>query len=341
MKVRYFAIALAVVAFCAVHARAMADCDAAATASTVLFVTDREPLADNALFSGQRGKTPDRHPIITYGVLGAPVAKASETLCSSKGAFYRAVRRQFAPGQPRAALLYIHGYYTSFATAAQDALTLKRALHFPGPVILYSWPSKVTSRFAYMDDESNYQWSLSHFNDLVTDLVTEFPSLPLSFAAHSLGARFATAGMRFIRHSACPKCFGHAIFFAPDVDSDTLFDELTDMQLCNGRPLTTPTAAATVTLYVSNRDTALRDSQQIHGHQRAGQAGSEMILCRDVDTIDVSYYKGHDPAGHSYQTDPPVLRDAAAAFAGISPVSPKRALNRADRPGGQYYELKP
>jgi uncharacterized protein YsxB (DUF464 family) len=51
---------------------------------------------------------------------------------------------------------------------------------------------------------------------------------------------------------------------------------------------------------VSNRDTALQASQKLHGHQRAGQAGSELILCNGVNTIDVSRISGIDKAGHTF-----------------------------------------
>jgi uncharacterized protein YsxB (DUF464 family) len=41
-------------------------------------------------------------------------------------------------------------------------------------------------------------------------------------------------------------------------------------------------------------------SQKLHGHQRAGQAGNELILCNGVNTIDVSRISGIDKAGHTF-----------------------------------------
>jgi esterase/lipase superfamily enzyme len=95
-----------------------------------------------------------------------------------------------------------------------------------------------------------------------------------------------------------------------------------------------------VTLYVSNNDLALRESQRLDGHQRAGQAGSQLLLCGGVDTIDVGYYKSSDKAGHSYQGDARIVDDVREAFAGVSPDASRRKLTKATRPGGTYYELR-
>jgi len=66
-----------------------------------------------------------------------------------------------------------------------------------------------------------------------------------------------------------------------------------------------------------------------------------MIVCNGVDTVDVSYHKSGDKAGHSYQVDPKVMRDASLALSGVPPTSPVRKLVQAKRPDGVYYELRP
>ena len=214
-----------------------ADCDAGAISSSVLFETDRRPLPDDELFSGERGVDSRRHAIVTTGVLSSPVARRTETLCSSREAFLSAIRQRFDAKRGRQVLIYIHGYDNSFDSAAENALTLQAALHFPGPVIVYSWPAKVTSALTYVNDESNAEWSMSHFADLLDLLKTEFPRMPISFAGHSLGSRFVTNGIRLLRFSKCANCFGRAALFAADVDSDTLYGELHSMGACDAPPL--------------------------------------------------------------------------------------------------------
>ncbi len=322
--------------FCA---PARAEC--VAKPGSIFFVTDREPLDDNQLFSGEWGTDANHQPVITTGVISMPVDKANESRCTSKQAFIDAVKSQFVKNRPRQVLVYVHGYYTSFVAAAETALTLQKGLHFPGPLILYSWPSRKTSVLAYGTDEDNAEWSMPHFTSFLGEIGKAFPGMPVSLAGYSLGSRFVTGGIAFFRREGCNNCFGRAVLFAPDVFTADLRSALTSSNLCSGKPLTNPTASAPVLLYVSNNDRALRQSEKFHGNQRAGQAGGDLVLCNGVDTVDVSYLKSGGKSGHGYLVDPRVLRDAAAAFAGVPPTSPHRGLKQASRTGGDYYELLP
>ncbi len=321
--------------------RAPAQAECIATPGSIFFATDREPLDDNQLFSGERGTDANHKPLITTGVISAPVDKAAEARCSTKQALINAIRSQFVPKLPRQVLVYVQGYYTSFVTAIETALALKKGLQFPGPVIVYSWPSRKTSALAYRTDEANAKWSMPHFTNLLGNINKAFPGVPVSLAGYSLGSRFVTDGIAFFRREGCNNCFGRAVLFAPDVFTADLRSALTASNLCSGKPLTNPIASAPVLLYVSNNDRALRQSEKFHRNQRAGQAGGDLILCNGVDTVDVSYLKSGGKSGHGYLVDPRVLQDAAAAFAGVPPTSPRRGLKQVSRTGGVYYELLP
>jgi esterase/lipase superfamily enzyme len=322
--------------FCA---PAQAEC--VSKPGSIFFVTDREPLDDNQLFSGEWGTDANHHPVITTGVISAPVDKANESRCSSKQALIKAIGSQFVKNRPRQVLIYVHGYYTTFVTAVETALALQKGLQFPGPVIVYSWPSRKTSVLAYGTDEDNAEWSMPHFTSFLGNINKAFPGMPVSLAGYSLGSRFVTDGMAFFRRESCSNCFGRAVLFAPDVFTADLRSALAASNLCSGKPLTNPVASAPVLLYVSNNDRALRQSEKFHGNQRAGQAGGDLILCNGVDTVDVSYLKSGGKSGHGYLVDPRVLQDAAAAFAGVPPTSPRRGLKQVSRTGGLYYELLP
>ncbi|HEX3459183.1 MAG TPA: alpha/beta hydrolase [Candidatus Baltobacteraceae bacterium] len=296
---------------------------------------------DDQLFSGEWGTDANHNPIITAGVISGPVVKANESRCSSPQALIKAIKSEFEPKRPRQVLVYIHGYYTSFVTAVETAMALKKGLRFPGPVIVYSWPARKTSALAYKTDEANARWSLPHFITFLGNINKAFPGMPVSLAGYSLGSRFVTEGIAFYRKEGCGNCFGRAVLFAPDVSAGDLRSALTSSNLCSGKPVTNPIASAPVLLYVSNNDKALRQSQKIHKNQRAGQAGGDLILCSGVDTVDVSYLKSGGNAGHGYLLDPRVLQDAAAAFSGVPPTSSQRGFKQASRTGGIYYELLP
>ncbi|MBV8198527.1 MAG: alpha/beta hydrolase [Candidatus Eremiobacteraeota bacterium] len=322
--------------FCA---PARAEC--AARPGSIFFVTDREPLNDNQLFSGEWGTDANNNAIITAGVLSEPVNRANEARCSSQHAFVKALTSQFAPKRPRQVLIYVHGYYTSFVTAVETALALQKGLRFPGPMIVYSWPARKTSVLAYQTDEANVRWSMPHFTTLLGNINKAFPGMPVSFAGYSMGSRFVTQEIAIYHRDGCNNCFGRAVLFAPDVSSGKLRSALTSSGLCSGQPQSNPVASARVLLYVSNNDRALRQSQKIHRNQRAGQAGGDLILCNGVDTVDVSYLKSGGNSGHGYLLDPRVLQDAAAAFAGVPPTSSSRGLKQVSRSGDVYYELLP
>jgi esterase/lipase superfamily enzyme len=323
------------------YLRAPARAECVATPGSIFFVTDRQPLDDNQLFSGEWGTDANHNAIITAGVISAPVNKANESRCSSQQALITAIKSQFDPKRPRQILVYVHGYYTSFVTAVETAMELQKGLRFPGPVIVYSWPSRKTSVLAYKMDEANAKWSMPHFTTFLDNINKAFPGMPVSLAGYSLGSRFVTEGIAFYRREGCNNCFARAILFAPDVSSGDLRSALTSSKLCSGKPLSNPAASAPVLLYVSNDDRALRQSQRVHKNQRAGQAGSDLILCDGVDTVDISYLDSGGNSGHGYVTDPRVLSDAAAALAGVPPTSPTRGLKQVSRSGGIYYELRP
>ena len=342
LQVRVFIASFALLGGLLVTSAAVsADCKPPPKQAHLFFVTDRAALDDDQLFSGERGLTKERDAIVTRGVITQPVNRKAVLRCNSRSEFLASLQSDFDPKRGRQVLIYVHGYYTTFRHAVRDAFAIAETLRFPGPIVVYSWPSKVTSRLSYINDEDNAGWSSVHYRNLLATLLTAYRGMPISFIAHSLGARFVADGMDFIRHGTCPKCVGRAVFFAPDIDGDTLRTGLTAAGRCSGRPPLAPANSAPVTVYVSNKDRALRQSQNLHGHQRAGQAGSEMLLCNGVDTIDVGYYKSSDSFGHSYQVDKPVIDDARAAFDGVSPASPKRKLTRATRESGTYYELRP
>jgi esterase/lipase superfamily enzyme len=316
-------------------APARAEC--VASPGSIFFVTDRQPLDDNQLFSGEWGTDANHNPVITAGVLSEPINKANESRCSSQQAFINAVRSQFDPKRPRQVLVYVHGYYTSFVSAIETAMALQKGLRFPGPMIVFSWPSRKTSVLAYKTDEANARWSTPHFTAFLGNINKAFPGMPVSLAGYSLGSRFVTDGIAFYRREGCNNCFGRAVLFAPDVFTADLRTALTESNLCSGKPLSNPIASAPVLLYVSNNDKALRQSERVHGNQRAGQAGGDLILCNGVDTVDVSYFSN----GHNYLLDPRVLQDTAAAFAGVPPTSHRRGLKQVSRDGAIYYELLP
>jgi esterase/lipase superfamily enzyme len=341
----YQALFALVLFFVAARAGAAAapppDCAKAVSPSSLFFVTDRERATDEQLFTGERAPGGEGVAALTSGVLQAPISAQSLTTCASFSSFLKALAPRFDKKRGRQVLIFVHGYFTPFRDAMETAEKLQAALSFPGPVIAFSWPARRTSQLAYGTDEKNAGWAMAHFRLLLDDLQRTYPGIPISLAVHSLGSRFMTYGIKTLGRRGCTTCFGRGLAFAPDENVDDLREALEDVGTCRGKPPVAPAHAAPLTVYVSNEDRALRASQKFHGgDQRAGQAGSKMLLCAGVDTIDVGYYKSSDKVGHSYLLDPPITFDARLALAGVSPLAPARKLKQVTRPGGVYYELR-
>lgn len=297
-----FALAIGV----GIPREARADCSTRfAYANGVVFVTDREPLADDRIFGGERAPGIDDESLTT-GTLTAPRLRATRG-CTSRISFFKAIQHRFVRGHGRRVLVYVHGYYTSFVRAASDALALKRATHFPGAVVLYSWPATVTAKPAYGVETRNASWSAAHFARFIGDLERHFPHTIVSFVGDGVGARFATAGIGMIRNSACPRCFDRAVLVEPEIAGEAFRRRLEGAHLC-GRESRPTRDAAPVTIYAAM------------GHARA--------TCTNVDTIAVDAATLSHNGGRGRILIPRIARDAREALAGTSPTAPPRRLVR-------------
>ncbi|GAC1303796.1 MAG: hypothetical protein NVSMB19_14080 [Vulcanimicrobiaceae bacterium] len=287
---------------------ARADCSTRfAYGSGIVFVTDREPLADDRIFGGERARGDTGGGVVTTGTLTAP-RPAKTRGCTSPLAFYKAIQHRFVRGHGRRVLVYVHGYYTSFVHAAADALALKRATHFPGTVVLYSWPATVTAKPAYGLETRNAAWSAAHFASFLAELERHFPRTQVSFVGDGVGARFATAGIGVVRGKNCARCFDRAVLVAPEIAGDTLRRKLQAAHLCaRGARGTRDAAAVTV-------DTL---------------AARARAACGDVDTVAVDAVAFATRDRRATILVPRIAHDVREALAGTPPTAPPRRLGRA------------
>ncbi|GAC1306667.1 MAG: hypothetical protein NVSMB21_09690 [Vulcanimicrobiaceae bacterium] len=286
---------------------ARADCSTRYSyGNGVVFVTDREPLADGRIFGGERALGPYDDALST-GTLTAPHLRATRG-CTSRLAYFQAIQHRFARGHGRRVLVYVHGYYTSFVRAASDALALKRATHFAGAVVLYSWPATVTAKPAYGLETQNARWSAAHFAAFLDDLEGHFHNTHVSFVGEGVGARFAAAGIAVVRRHNCSRCFERAVFIAPEMAGAALRSRLRAAHLCERRA--SGRDAAAVTIYAAEARTHGRTS------------------CDDVDTIAVDAGTLAGRNGGAAVLVPRIARDAREALAGTAPPAPPRRLVR-------------
>lgn len=195
------------------------------------------------------------------------------------------------------AFVFVHGYNTSFASAAKRTAQIAYDLNFEGIPFVYSWPS-LGNPFGYTADEAVVRLGGRRLMKLLEKLSSEAGIRRIHLIAHSMGNRALADALELLamRQSGLPPgppLFDQVLFAAPDIDRD-LFADMSERFHSMARRMT---------LYASQRDSALETSRSIHGEQsRAGEAGDHVFVSKSVDTIDMSEL-GDGMLGHSYFAD--------------------------------------
>ncbi|WP_229502939.1 alpha/beta hydrolase [Pseudoduganella guangdongensis] len=211
---------------------------------------------------------PDQHVVLM----------SAET--AERDAFMERLKQAIALHGSRSALLFIHGYRTTFEDAARRTGQLAYDLGFPGAPVFFSWPSQ-GKLSGYIVDEANVEWAQADLAAFLADFLQQSDAEHVYLLAHSMGSRaMARATASVI--AARPELAGRireVILAAPDIDAEVFRHQL--LPALAGRP--TP-----LTLYASSGDSALRASKAIHGYARAGESGPGLVVAPGVETIDAS-----------------------------------------------------
>lgn len=229
-----------------------------------------------------------------------------------------------------AALIYIHGYNTSFEGAAIRAAQLGFDLNIEGITGFYSWPSAARTH-QYARDADNVAASEPPFSEFLDTLVSKTGINRLNFIVHSMGNRLVAESLQSVAPSLQAKGakLGAIVLAAPDINVDRF------KQLASVYPL----VAASTTMYVSERDRALGASQFLWGSPRAGLT-PPITVVHGVDTIEVTDIDvsrlGHGYYGAAH----PVLYDIREVMRGVIDPSKRVRLRELRDPlGVAYWQL--
>lgn len=246
---------------------------------TILAVTTRSPAAEppGQLFSGERGDgarfasltlslPPDRTPGEAPADADSPDPARHIVLVSARDldpAGFAAQVRAAGSGRRRA-LVFTHGYNTSFDAAVIRLAQIAEDTGFKGLPVLFSWPSRggVTD-YGYDKDSANY--SRDAMENLLATLARE-PSIEgIDIFAHSMGNWLTMETLRQLAIAGDRRTLGRLgtiVLAAPDVDMDVF-----RTQVARLGPLT-----AHMTVYASKDDYALQISRRLFGGKiRAGE----------------------------------------------------------------------
>ncbi len=225
--------------------------------------------------------------------------------------------------EENSALIFVHGYSTSFRDCILRSGQIAHDMAFQGPVIAFSWPSRGVTE-AYTQDITDALWAGDHLGKLLIDLATN-GSRRVHILSHSVGGQVTTEAIRFVDHERALANVGELILAAPDIDQG-IFRQRRKL-ICD--------TASRVTLYASELDKALTEfSKIVNGCVRAGDA-TQILVCQDVESIDATAVTV-DWLGHGYFCETiELLDDIKLALAGTAP--PRKNLMKKTATDGSVY----
>ncbi|GAB5486875.1 MAG: hypothetical protein Pars2KO_04450 [Parasphingorhabdus sp.] len=192
-------------------------------------------------------------------------------------------------------LLYVHGFRETFVTSSKDAAQIARMTNFDGPVIQYSWPSQ-GEFLKYAVDETNMYWDERNFRNFLMKLAQQKWTKEIVLVSHSLGARLVLPSVEYVdRNSsnADSSNISNIILASPDVDRQDFERDIADEILAARRVKN----KRRITVYASEKDRALKLSDDIHGYPRLG-------MPRCFDTFKAARLKERGLPERCYATHP-------------------------------------
>lgn len=253
----------------------------------------------------------------------------------SRAAFLAFVRERLAQSSAFKdhALIFVHGFNTSFNFALYRTAQLAYDLKFDGAPFVYSWPSQGRLEW-YSYDRESAQQSEPYLEQFVKLVMQESGAKTVSIIAHSMGNQPLLRALQNLRRALPDGVkLSQVILAAPDVDRDSFTNLAQQIQ---------PVADG-VTLYAHGNDRALDISRRFWGGvPRAGDVPIEgPVILAGLDTIDVTATSSDIfNLNHSgYAENKTLLKDISLILrTGVRPP-PRRVprLQRVETARGVYW----
>ena len=301
-----------------------------------------------------------RFPAIPYEVVIAPdgirrVPAVVEAYEAAKQQLQAEIARRLANARRKEVVLFVHGYHTSFESAA---LTMGELCHFLGREFvcgIFTWPAggRRGILFGYDVDRESAEYAIGDLVKVIR-IVGRTPGVErIHLIAHSRGTDTLASALAelsveaYTLKSSPDREFhiGNVVLVAPDLDGDValnkIFKVFSDPELPFGGKadpgaLIPPSPGLRVTLYVSPNDKALAMSSWLFGSiARLGRIDATMFNADQIEAIaslravDIIQVRGKtDFFGHSYYiSNPRVSADIIALLRyGLRPNEPGRPL---------------
>ncbi len=225
--------------------------------------------------------------------------------------------------------LYTHGFNIDFEKGCKRASLFQKSVGLEGSFLLFSWPSN-GALLNYTHDEANLYWSVEPLHQMLTDMVSHYGAGNINITAHSLGTRGILLALVLMSRAekATKPIIDQVVLIAPDIDAGVFKQYL---------PLIKP-LVRNITIYVSDNDSPLLLSQQVHGYPRLGQPGAHLEGLTGVEIIDISDVARRSPTGHIYHIhQDPVIDDLDQLLNQGKLASQRHGLKQT---GENYWQLQ-
>jgi esterase/lipase superfamily enzyme len=197
-------------------------------------------------------------------------------------------------------LVYVHGYNTSFETAALDAARLSDGIKFVGDTMVFSWPSRA-SLLDYGYDRESAMWSRDALQQVLDGLIASPVVGHIHIVAHSVGTMLTMEALRQLYAQLGGEAanrIGAVVFASPDIDVDGFSSSVQRIG-----PL-----ARKIIVVTATNDRALAVSQWIAGGViRVGAAETAQLERMGIRVIDASQ-QGAGIINHDLFLSNPQLR---------------------------------
>jgi len=268
---------------------------------------------------------PKRHVVMAEALKTLPATGWKAELARRAGAFDKV-----------GVLLFVHGYKNSFTESAERAAQLAYDLAFPGPTVLFSWPSD-GNVLAYTRDEEKTRTAWRQMAEVLDHLTRLGPGVPVYVVAHSMGNRILTQGLAELlrRRPGADRAFRQVVLASPDIGEEEFRQRwVHELNSAN---------APRFTLYASRQDVPVALSAWLHGEPRLGAGGPRIAVLPSLDSIDASAItKEWFGLSHSYFGDnATVMSDLFLVIhQGLEPGKRPR-LEKAKGIQGEYWKFRP
>jgi len=218
-----------------------------------------------------------------------------EIVYDEAGAFRADLARELrqAPRGSREAVIFVHGFNTTFAEGLYRIAQLSHDLKMPGVAVHYAWPSR-GAPLAYAYDRDSALFARDGLERLLNE-VTAAGAERVVLVGHSMGAALTMETLRQMAIAGKPaRNIAGVVLISPDIDVDLFRAQATRIG-----ELPQP-----FVIFTSKKDRALALSARVSGETaRLGNVTDVALLSGlKVTMVDVTSYStgvGHFTAGTS------------------------------------------